>query len=188
MDCVCLKCCFDEVEFPETDCTEVSWEQWERVTSTNGGNISANVLKQTYTGTIQDLKVLFHKKLETLVQLDPPNITVSQTWNKISLNLMQFFTLIFQNTMPTRWVQKYKLIILALAGSRPQYTLLSFTQSMVLNMQHYQTGSAMMSGSMGTPGACTKTALGNLPTHYCPTCNQWWPCDTVQEQSKPLPP
>lgn len=66
MDRVCLKCCFDEIEFPDTDCNEVSWEQWERVTSTNGEKTFANVLKQTYTGTIQDLKELFHKKLEAL--------------------------------------------------------------------------------------------------------------------------
>lgn len=52
MDRVYVKCCF---EFPETDRTEVSWEQWERVTSTNGEKTFANVLKQTYTGTIQDL-------------------------------------------------------------------------------------------------------------------------------------
>ena len=35
MDRVCPKCCFDEVEFPETDGITVSWEQWEQVTSTN---------------------------------------------------------------------------------------------------------------------------------------------------------
>lgn len=42
------------------------FEQWERVTSTNGEKTFANVLKQTYTGTIQDLNNLFHKKLEAL--------------------------------------------------------------------------------------------------------------------------
>ncbi|KAL7388626.1 hypothetical protein ABVT39_017872 [Epinephelus coioides] len=66
MDRVCTKCCFDEVDFAETDCTEVSWEQWERVTSTNGEKTFANVLKQKHTGTIQDLKELFHSKLEAL--------------------------------------------------------------------------------------------------------------------------
>ncbi|XP_051519230.1 uncharacterized protein LOC127420748 [Myxocyprinus asiaticus] len=66
MDRACPKCYFDEVEFPETDHTEVSWEQWERVTSTNGEKTFANVLKQTYKGTIQDLKELFNKKLEAL--------------------------------------------------------------------------------------------------------------------------
>lgn len=66
MDRVCVKCCFDEIEFPDTDCTEISWEQWERVTSTTGEKTFANVLKKTYTGTIQDLKELFQKKLEAL--------------------------------------------------------------------------------------------------------------------------
>ena len=66
MDRVCLNCCFNEVEFPETDCTEVSWEQWERATSNNRGKTFANVLKQTCTGAIQDLKELFQTKLEAL--------------------------------------------------------------------------------------------------------------------------
>ncbi|KAL1250481.1 hypothetical protein QQF64_018277 [Cirrhinus molitorella] len=78
---VCPKCCFDEVEFPETACTEVHWEQWEQAKSKNGEKTFVNVLKQTYTGTIQDLKELFLKRLENLAahqfKTDPPNRTVS---------------------------------------------------------------------------------------------------------------
>lgn len=66
MDCTCMKCCFDEIEFPETDSTEVSLEQWKWVTSTNKEKTYANVLKQTQTGTIKDLTELFCQKLEVL--------------------------------------------------------------------------------------------------------------------------
>ncbi|KAF3856921.1 hypothetical protein F7725_017644 [Dissostichus mawsoni] len=32
----CPTCCFEEIEIPETECGEVSWDQWERITSTKG--------------------------------------------------------------------------------------------------------------------------------------------------------
>ena len=54
-------------EVPDTDCTEISWEQWQLVASMNGEKTLSHVLTQTYTGTIQDLKEPFHKKLEALV-------------------------------------------------------------------------------------------------------------------------
>lgn len=45
MDRVCPECCFDEIVFPETDnCETTSWEQWERVTSTNGDKNFAHVV------------------------------------------------------------------------------------------------------------------------------------------------
>lgn len=67
MDRVCAKCCFDEVEFPETESSsEVTWDQWKRVTSTNGKRMFGNMVKQIYTGTIKDLMELFSQKLESL--------------------------------------------------------------------------------------------------------------------------
>ena len=67
MDRICLDCCFEEVKFPETDfLAEVSWEQWERVTSNNGEKTVANVVKKTYSGTVQELKDVFQKKIEAI--------------------------------------------------------------------------------------------------------------------------
>ena len=67
MDRICLDCCFEEVKFPETEFrAEVSWEQWERVTSNNGEKTFANVVKKTYSGTVQELKDVFQKKIEAI--------------------------------------------------------------------------------------------------------------------------
>lgn len=67
MDRTCAKCCFEEVEHLETESsTQVTWEQWKRVTSTYGERTLFNVAKQTQTGTIKDLMELFHQKLEAL--------------------------------------------------------------------------------------------------------------------------
>ncbi|KAK0144585.1 hypothetical protein N1851_017038 [Merluccius polli] len=67
MDRTCVKCCFEEVDHLETESsTQVTWEQWKRVTSTNGEKTFSNVAKQTQTGTIKDLMELFHQKLEAL--------------------------------------------------------------------------------------------------------------------------
>jgi len=67
MDRTCAKCCFEEVDHLETESsTQVTWEQWKRVTSTNGEKTFSNVAKQTQTGTIKDLMELFHQKLEAL--------------------------------------------------------------------------------------------------------------------------
>ena len=67
MDRTCAKCCFEEVEHLETETsTQVTWEQWKRVTSTNGEKTFSNVAKQIQTGTIKDLMELFHQKLEAL--------------------------------------------------------------------------------------------------------------------------
>ena len=67
MDRICVDCCFEEVKFPETDVlAEVSWEQWERVTSNNGEKTFANVVKKTYSGTVQELKDVFQKKIEAI--------------------------------------------------------------------------------------------------------------------------
>lgn len=67
MDRTCAKCCYEQVECLETKTsTQVTWEQWKRVTSTNGEKIFSNVVKQTQTGTEKDLIELFHEKLEAL--------------------------------------------------------------------------------------------------------------------------
>ena len=67
MDRTCTKCCFEQVKCLDTETsTQVTWEQWKRVTSTNGEKTFYNVIKQTSTGTIKDLTELFHQKLEAL--------------------------------------------------------------------------------------------------------------------------
>ncbi|KAF3837629.1 hypothetical protein F7725_009397 [Dissostichus mawsoni] len=44
MDRICAKCCFEVVQFHETENSrEVTWEQWKRVKSTNGEKTFANV-------------------------------------------------------------------------------------------------------------------------------------------------
>ncbi|KAK0142235.1 hypothetical protein N1851_020066 [Merluccius polli] len=56
-----------KVDHLETESsTQVTWEQWKRVTSTNGEKTFSNVANQTQTGTIKDLMELFHQKLEAL--------------------------------------------------------------------------------------------------------------------------
>ncbi|XP_029903924.1 uncharacterized protein LOC115356800 [Myripristis murdjan] len=150
MDCVCLMCCFNEVEFPETECAEISWEQWEREKSTNGEKTFANVLKQTYTGTIQDLKELFHKKLEALAIHQFNWIHQTQQFRDLKQNLTESeavlhvdFSENYACKMNTE-IQAYHF-----GGSRKQTTL-SSTQSMAPNhMQHCQTASATMSGQYG---------------------------------------
>ncbi|KAK5909852.1 hypothetical protein CesoFtcFv8_003745 [Champsocephalus esox] len=67
MDRICAKCCFEVVQFHETENSrEVTWEQWKRVKSTNGEKTFANVVKQTHTGTIKEVIDLFYQKLEAL--------------------------------------------------------------------------------------------------------------------------
>lgn len=106
MDRVCAKCCFEEVEFPETESSsEVTWEQWKRVTSTNGERMFGNMVKQIYSGTIKDLMKLFSQKLESLAihpKSSGPGCTrqsSSATLNKTSQGVKLFCMLTSQRIM-----------------------------------------------------------------------------------------
>ena len=67
MDCICLDCCFEEVKFPETDFLakchgnngSVSLQTMEK-------KPSPMLLKKTYSGTVQELKNVFQKKIEAI--------------------------------------------------------------------------------------------------------------------------
>ena len=61
MDRTFANCCFETESI-----TQVTSEQWKRVTSTNGEKTFSNVAKQTQTRTIKDFMELFHQKLEAL--------------------------------------------------------------------------------------------------------------------------
>lgn len=153
MDRVCLKCCFDEIEFPVTDCTQISWEQWQRVTSTNGEKTFANILKQTYTGTIQDLKELFHKKLEALAIHQFNWIHQTEQFRDLKQNLTEYeavlhidFSENYACKMSTE-IQSYHF-----GGSRKQatiHTAVLYTAHSTKPMPQCQTASAMMNGQYG---------------------------------------
>lgn len=150
MDRVCQKCCFDEVEVPETDLTDISWEQWERVKSTNGEKTFANMLKQTKTGTIQDLKVLFHKKLEALAIHQFNWVRQTEQFCELKQNLTAYEAVLhidFSENYACKMNTAIQAYHFGGSQNRQHYTLLSSTHSTAQDhMQHCQIASAMMSG------------------------------------------
>jgi len=145
MDRECPTCCFEEIEIPETECGEVSWDQWERVTSTKGEKNFANVLKQTYTGTIQKLTELFQKKREHIAIHQFNWIHQTEQFLDLKLNLTDTEAVLHidfsENYKMSTEIQAYHF-----GGSRKQATLHIAVHS---HMPHCRTASAMMSGQCG---------------------------------------
>ncbi|KAK0138386.1 ATP-dependent DNA helicase PIF1 [Merluccius polli] len=66
---VCVKCCYQEVEFEGPLDEEIlTWQQWSRITKTEEGKTYTNFAKVTQSGKTADLLALLNKKLDSLAK------------------------------------------------------------------------------------------------------------------------
>ncbi len=65
----CAKCCYNELEFEgPVEETEITWQQWSRVVTSEKEKNFANFAKVTQSGKCEDLLALLNKKLDSLAK------------------------------------------------------------------------------------------------------------------------
>lgn len=122
----CVKRCYSEIEFEgPLEETEITWQQWSRVVTSEEEKHFANFAKVTQSGKCEDLLALLNKKLDSLAKHHFNWLHQAKTLRELKETLREDEVCIhvdFSDTMAVSSAVKFRLSTSVAAANRLQST------------------------------------------------------------------